>query len=201
MERVVVTGMGVASPLGCTVEDFWRRLLAGESGVVALDEEHFGGMRSRIGALATGYDPGAYFTRKELRRLSRSSQLAVVAAEQALAQSCLTDSQVDPLDVAVMVGSSIGGFSASDPFFRNYYVHGATSPLVIPLSMNNGPSSNVSIRFGVENLFNADPPVLEVNSAPPSPAVLAGGNFNSAANTYFYDMMGRRFYLGANFTF
>ena len=60
---------------------------------------------------------------------------------------------------------------------------------------------NVSIRFGVENLFNTDPPVLEVNSAPPSPAVLAGGNFNSAANTYFYDMMGRRFYLGANFTF
>ena len=59
---------------------------------------------------------------------------------------------------------------------------------------------NLDIRFGVDNLLDKNPPVLEVNSAPP-PGTLAGGNFNSAANTYFYDLMGRRFYLGANFSF
>jgi len=59
---------------------------------------------------------------------------------------------------------------------------------------------NVDIRFGVDNLFDKSPPVLEVNTAPP-PGTLAGGNFNTSANTFFYDLMGRRFYLGANFTF
>lgn len=59
---------------------------------------------------------------------------------------------------------------------------------------------NVDLRFGVDNLFDKSPPVLETNTAPP-PGVLAGGNFNTSANTFFYDLMGRRFYLGANFSF
>jgi iron complex outermembrane receptor protein len=60
--------------------------------------------------------------------------------------------------------------------------------------------SNLSIRFGIENLFDQAPPVLEVNSAPP-PGTLAGGGFSSSAGSYFYDLQGRRFYLGANFEF
>jgi outer membrane receptor protein involved in Fe transport len=59
---------------------------------------------------------------------------------------------------------------------------------------------NVDLRFGIENLFDKDPPVLEVNAAPP-PGTLAGGQFNTASNTFLYDQQGRRFYAGVNFSF
>ena len=69
MERVVITGMGVASPLGCTAESFWEGLLAGRSGVVPVDEAEFGTLRTRIGARLAGYDERQYFDAKEARRI------------------------------------------------------------------------------------------------------------------------------------
>ncbi len=155
--RVVVTGLGVASSLGCEVEEFWRRLIRGDSGVVALEDEAFASLPTRIGAVAEGYQERDHFDRKELHRLSRSSQLAVVAASQAVRQAGLTADGVDRSEVAVLIGSSIGGFSASDHFFRDYYLHGQRGPLTIPTSMNTAPSSNVSIRFGFGGpLINVD---------------------------------------------
>ena len=125
MERVVVTGLGVASPLGCTVADFWNGLLDGRSGVVALESPEFAGLRTRIGARVAGFDGEAHFDRRAARRLSYSSQLALVAATQAVSAACLSGGGVDPVEVGVIVGSSIGGFSASDPAFREYYLHAA----------------------------------------------------------------------------
>ncbi len=151
-QRVVVTGLGVASCLGCAVDEFWRRLIGGESGVAALKDDAFASLTSRTGAVVQGYDR-EHFDRKEVRRLSRSSQLAVVAASQAVRQAGLSENGVERRDVAVLIGSSIGGYSASDNFFRDYYLHGWRGPLVIPTSMNTAPSSNVSIRFGLGGLL------------------------------------------------
>ncbi len=151
--RVVVTGLGTITPLGCQISEFWSNLLAGVSGVQALEEPEFTGLRTRIGARVRGFDPDAYFGRKEARRMSRTSQLAVYAADQAITDACLTKSEVDRSLVGVMIGSSIGGFSASDPFYRDFYLHQKQSPLVIPVSMNNGPSSQVSIKYGFQGLL------------------------------------------------
>ncbi|MGD9099932.1 MAG: beta-ketoacyl-[acyl-carrier-protein] synthase family protein [Anaerolineae bacterium] len=150
MERAVVTGIGVVSPLGCTVEEFWSGLIQGRSGVVGLPDDEFSGLTTRIGALVPEFDERQYFTPKEARRMSRSSKLALAAAVQAIADAGLIESDFDPLEVAVIIGSSIGGYSACDPFFKNYYLHGRSSPLVIPISMNSGPSANVSIRYGFQ---------------------------------------------------
>ncbi len=155
--RVVVTGIGVATPLGCDVETFWRRLLAGESGVTRLEEPGDENLPARVGARVQGYDWKDYFEKKEAHRTSRTSQLAVVAATQAVAQARLLDGGVDRTETAVMIGSSIGGFGASDYFYRDYYLHGRAGPLIIPTSMNTGPSANVSIRFGLGGtLINPD---------------------------------------------
>jgi 3-oxoacyl-[acyl-carrier-protein] synthase II len=159
MERVLVTGLGIASPLGNSVEEFWSALIQGHSGVVALLDKEFAGLPVRIGALAPQFDQQQYFTRKEARRMSRSSQLALLAAVQAIEDAGLTEPNVDPLDVAVIIGSSIGGFSACDPFFRDYYLNARTSPLVIPLSMNCGPAVTVSIRYGFQG------PLMTVDAA------------------------------------
>ena len=155
--RVVVTGLGVASALGCDVEEFWRRLTRGDSGVGPLEDEAFAALPTRIGAVVKGYDESAHFDWKGLRRLSRSSQLAVVAASKAVRQAGLAEDGVDGRDVAVLIGSSIGGYSASDYFFRDFYLHGRSGALIIPTTMNTAPSSNVSIRFGFGGpLINVD---------------------------------------------
>jgi beta-ketoacyl-acyl-carrier-protein synthase II len=171
MERVVVTGLGIISPLGCSIADFWQGLCAGRSGVVALTDESFAGLRTRIGALVTGFDASAHFDRKEAHRLSRSSQLAVAAAVQALADAQLTAEQTPFADVAVIIGSTIGGFAASDPHFKSFYQRGHTSPLTIPVSMNVGPAANVSIRFGFQG------PLLNVDAACASSAHCIGNAF------------------------
>lgn len=172
LHRVVVTGLGVASSLGCEVEEFWRRLIGGESGVVALADDAFASLTTRIGAVVQGFEPREHFDRKEMRRLSRSSQLAVVAASQAVRQAGLSENGVDRRDVAVLIGSSIGGYSASDHFFRDYYLHGWRGPLVIPTSMNTAPSSNVSIRFALGG------PLINVDGACSSAAHSIGYGFN-----------------------
>jgi 3-oxoacyl-[acyl-carrier-protein] synthase II len=155
--RVVVTGLGVASSLGSDVELFWQRLVRGDSGVVSLDDPEFASFSSRIGARVQGYAEGDHFERKELRRTSRASQLAVVAATQAVRQARLAEGGVDRRTTAVMIGSSIGGFSAADHLFRDFYLEGRAGPFIIPTSMNTGPSANVSIRFGLGGpLVNVD---------------------------------------------
>jgi 3-oxoacyl-[acyl-carrier-protein] synthase II len=156
-ERVVVTGMGVASPLGCNVDDFWAGLLAGHSGVGSLERSIFSGLHTRIGGLVWGYDESHYFDSKEARRMSRSSQLGMVAARQAISEAMLDDNNVDRLDVGVLIGSSIGGYTAAEGFIKNYYEHVRMSPFTIPISMNIAPGSNISIKYGFQGpLLNMD---------------------------------------------
>ena len=104
-----------------------------------------------------GYVEAEYFDVKEARRTSRTSQLAVVAATQAVAQARLPEAGVNRQETAVLIGSSIGGFAACDHAYRDFYLKGRAGPLTIPISMNSGPAANVSIRFGLGGpLFNVD---------------------------------------------
>lgn len=171
-ERVFVTGMGVVSPLGCSVPEFWERLLAGESAVRSLEGTSFSGMETRIGAALWGYDESQHFDSKEARRMSRSSQLGVVAAGQAISQAKLGDGNVDYSEVGALIGSSIGGYSASDQFFKSFYLRDRISPFTIPISMNSGPASNVSIRYGFQG------PLVNVDAACATAAHSIGTAFN-----------------------
>ncbi len=117
-ERVVVTGMGVASPPGCTLADFWGGLLEGHSGIVEIEDIAFSELAVRIGGLVLGNMVEESFSRKEARRMSRSSQLTLVAASRATSKAGLTQGDLPPSEAGVLIGSSIGGFSASESHFR-----------------------------------------------------------------------------------
>jgi beta-ketoacyl-acyl-carrier-protein synthase II len=171
-ERVVVTGMGVASPLGCSVPEFWDGLLAGKSGVKSLEGTIFSGLQTRIGAAIWNYDESQYFESKEARRMSRSSQLGIVAAGQAISEAKLNDGKGDYPEVGVLIGSSIGGYSASDQFFKSFHTRGRISPFTIPISMNSAPASNISIKYGFQG------PLLNVDAACASAAHSIGNAFN-----------------------
>ena len=147
-ERVVITGMGVASPIGLSVAEFWQGLLAGRPGISLLEDEIYRDIKTYIGGVVSDFDGKEYFGRKDARRLSRSSQLALFAANEAIEQSCIFQSDLDLANIGVIVGSSIGGFSAADKAFRDFHVSRKFSPLVVPISMNSGPSSNLSIKYG-----------------------------------------------------
>ena len=171
-ERVVVTGMGVASPLGCNLTEFWYELLAGHSGVGFLDESIFSGLPSKIGAAVRGYAERQHFDNKESRRMSRSSQLGLIAAEQAISDAKLENGSVDRTEVGVVVGSSIGGYSGADPFFKSFHTRGRISPYTIPISMNLGPGANISIKYGLQG------PLLNVDAACSTASHSIGYTFN-----------------------
>lgn len=171
-ERVVVTGMGVASPLGCGLTEFWDGLLTGQPGVHSLEGTIFSNLISKIGGMAQGYEESQYFDSKEARRMSRSSQLGLVAAQQAIAEAQLNDARVDCREIGIMVGSSIGGYAASDPSYKSFYTQNRISPLTIPISMNAGPAANISIKYGLQG------PLLNVDAACATAAHSIGYAFN-----------------------
>ncbi|MFL7870123.1 MAG: beta-ketoacyl synthase, partial [Anaerolineales bacterium] len=175
-ERVVVTGMGLASPLGCKITEFWESLLEGRSGVKSLEGGPFSGLQTKIGAMVWDYDESQYFEGKEARRMSRSSQLGIVAADQAISQAKLDDGKVDYPEVGILIGSSIGGFSGAYPFYKSFYERGRLSPFTIPISMNSGPASNVSIKYGFQG------PLMNVDAACATAAHSIGYAFNMIRN-------------------
>ena len=171
-ERVVVTGMGVASPLGCNQIDFWNGLVQGDSAVGVLDSTIFPGLPLKIGAAVWGYEESQYFDTKEARRMSRSSQLGMVAAGQAISEAKLENEHVDTTGVGVFVGSCIGGYTGADQYYKTYYTGGRLSPFTIPNSMNIAPGANISIKYGFQG------PLVSVDAACSTAAHSIGYAFN-----------------------
>ncbi len=173
LQRVVITGIGLTSAIGHTVDDFWTNLLAGQSGVAAYPgdgrirltkEPYLFGKVKALDAVET-------ISTKLKRRVSNTSRFALYAAQQALADANLTDAAL-LREAAVIVGSSNGGFAHSDNFFKGYYDEGFSSPFVIPSVMNNAPSANISIHLGLKG------PNMNVDSACASSAHSIGHAFN-----------------------
>jgi 3-oxoacyl-(acyl-carrier-protein) synthase len=164
--------MGVASPLGITVDEFWNGLVEGRPGVKSLDGTIYSDAPSIVGAMVWGYKKDKHFNSKEIRRMSRSSQLGLVASEQAVSVAKLNTNGVDRESVAVLVGSSIGGYSAAEPFIKSYYENSRLSPFTIPISMNVGPGSNISIKYGFQG------PLVDMDAACSTAAHSIGSAFN-----------------------
>jgi 3-oxoacyl-(acyl-carrier-protein) synthase len=164
--------MGVSSPLGINLIDFWRRLVEGRPGAGSLDGTIFSNVPSKMGAMVWEYEEGQYFDSKEARRMSRSSQLGLVAAAGAVSAAKLEDEMVDRREVGVLVGSSIGGYSAADPFIKGFHENGRMSPFTIPISMNIGPGANISIKYGFQG------PLVDVDAACSTAAHSIGSAFN-----------------------
>lgn len=150
MERVVITGMGVISPLGNTVEQFWSRLAAGESGIspiTTFDTAHF---KTKIAGSVQEFDPDARFGRKEARRMDRFSQFALAAAEEAWAHSGLQLDKIDRERLGVYVGSGVGGIQTlmeQGDLLRSRGPE-RVSPTLIPMLISNMAAAMISIKLG-----------------------------------------------------
>ena len=154
MRRVVVTGMGVVSPLATGVEPTWDALLAGRSGVRPITAFDVSEYTTRFAATLDDIDPNGVLNPKEARRLSRFQQVAVVAAEEARLDSALEIDESNAERVGVIVGSGIGGLNAMEEQHSVLVERGPgrVSPLLVPLMIVDLAAGNISIRFGAKGI-------------------------------------------------
>ena len=155
--RVVVTGLGAVTPLACGVRASWRRLLAGESGIRAIDRVDVSDMPSRIAGQVPGpdeedgFDPGVWIEPRERRRMDTFIHYAIAAAAEAV-----EDSEWRPEDdrgrerTGVLIGSGIGGLPGIEAATLSLAEKGrrGVSPFFIPSCLINLASGQVSIRHG-----------------------------------------------------
>jgi 3-oxoacyl-[acyl-carrier-protein] synthase II len=152
-DEVVVTGLGATTPLGGDVATYWDGLLAGRSGVVALTEDWAESLSVRIAA-PMAVDPAGALARVQARRLDRSEQAAIVASREAWADAGFTgrsdEAGLDPLRVAVVIGTGIGGVTSLLGQYDVLLDKGPdrVSPLLIPMNMPNGPAAYVGLEIG-----------------------------------------------------
>ncbi|MGR7023037.1 beta-ketoacyl-[acyl-carrier-protein] synthase family protein [Geodermatophilus sp. URMC 62] len=156
MTDVVVTGLGATTPLGSDVASSWDALLAGRSGVSRITDDWAKEFPAQLVArLAT--EPAEQLDRVRARRLDRSQQVAVIAAEQAWAESGAADAGVDPLRIAVVFGTGIGGaltLLGQDDILEEKGPK-RVSPFTIPMLMPNGPAAAVGLSIGARGGVHA----------------------------------------------
>jgi nodulation protein E len=152
LSRVVVTGLGVVSPIGQSVPDYWAGLIAGRSGIAAPVLPPAMTVNTKLVGQVTDFDPASHFTPQQSGSLDRVSQFAVVAARQAVAQSGLSLSDELAERTATIVGTGSGGHGTIDDSFHRLYADGATRlhPLTIPKAMSSAVASQVSLDCGTK---------------------------------------------------
>ncbi|OAZ65696.1 Beta-ketoacyl-[acyl-carrier-protein] synthase II [Bacillus siamensis] len=150
MKRVVITGMGVISPLGNDVNTFWKHLTEGKSGISFIDSFDVSGSKTKIAGTVRDFDAEERWGRKEARRLDRFSQFALAAAEQALESSGIQLDQIDRERLGVYVGSGIGGITTLIENVHTLNERGArkVSPSLVPMMISNAAAAQISIRLG-----------------------------------------------------
>ena len=150
--RVALTGAGVISPIGLTLEDFHRSLADARSGVVRLPEEVAQGSGAQVGALIA-WDAARHFTPQETANLDRASQFALAAAAQAISASALPLGERER--IGVYWGTGLGGAHTLEASYKHIYSTGEwrTRPLTVVMAMNNASGSNVAVRYGLRGPF------------------------------------------------
>jgi 3-oxoacyl-[acyl-carrier-protein] synthase II len=152
--RVVVTGLGVVTSLGCQVGELWRRLLAGESGIRSLKLLDTTGHKVTFGGEISDWDPSAFISHKDARRLDRFAQFALVAAIEAVGDSGIDFAIEDPFRCGVILGSGIGGLNEIEQQHQRLLERGPdkVSPFTIPKLMANAAAGHVSIQYGLKGI-------------------------------------------------
>jgi len=150
--RAVITGLGTVNPLANDVPEFWAGLVAGKSGIAPLTQFDVSAFRVQFGGEVKNFNPAASgLDARDLRRMDRFSQFAMVAAAEAISDSGLEIGKEDPYRCGAIVGSGIGGLNTFEEGHSDYINGGPrrVNLLVIPKMMANAAPGNISIHYGL----------------------------------------------------
>ena len=150
--RVVVTGIGVISPIGTGREKFFKSLKEGVSGVGHITRFDTEGFDTKIAAEVKDFDPSGYFDRKECRRMDRFSQYAIAASKMAAEDSNINIESLDSSRFGVCIGSGIGGMETMEAQYDILREKGPgrVSPFMIPMMISNIAAGNISIALNAK---------------------------------------------------
>ena len=149
--RVVVTGLGALTPIGNTVDEFWNGIKNGVSGAAPITLFDASNFKTQFACEVKNYDPSAFFDRKEERKMDRFAQFAMVAADEAIKNSGLTDFEYDPDRIGVIFGSGIGGLITFQEEVKSFALGNGTprfNPFFIPKMISDIAAGNISIKHG-----------------------------------------------------
>lgn len=148
--RVLVTGIGLISPVGITTEDYWQSLINGKSGVNYIKNFDTTNFETKFAAEVKNLNVNDYLDRKEARRMDTFTQYAVIASQFAINDSELKLDQEDMERFGTIIGSGIGGMDTFEREYRNYFDKGPKkiSPFFIPMMIPDIAPGYISIRFG-----------------------------------------------------
>ena len=151
-KRVVITGMGVISPLGLDMPSTWQNLIDGKSGIGPITLFDTTDQGVKFAGEAHGFDPLDYMTAKEARRADRFTQFAIAALDEVLAQSGLEVNSQNAYDIGVFVGSGIGGIATYTVELDKFRERGprSVSPILVPMITIDVASVQVALRTGAQ---------------------------------------------------
>ncbi len=158
LRRVVITGMGILSPVGNTLRESWENIKNGRSGIGNITKFDTSEYSSKIAGEIKNYDPLNYFEKKELKKYDTYIQYALIAAKEAVENSGLELEKINRERAGVYIGSGIGGISTIEANLRTLVERGPrrVSPYFLPAAIANLATGQVSIKFGFKgpNLAN-----------------------------------------------
>lgn len=150
--RVAVTGLGVVSPVGIGLKDFWNNLLAGKSGVSYIEQFDASEYPVRIAGEVKNFNASDFISdRKAIRHMDRDSQFALAAAMMAAEDSGIDMSKEDPDRAGTIIGTGIGGIGTTESTIEKIASRGPRkcNPFAVPMMIANMPSAEISIHFGL----------------------------------------------------
>ena len=155
LKRVVITGMGAITPLGNSVDEFWKNIVAGKSGVNFITKFDTTNFKTKFAAEVKGFNPAAYFEKNEARKYDLFTQYAVAAAEEAIKNAGLDFTSLNKNKIGVIWGSGNGGILTFQDQLEDFFKGNKNprfNPYFIPKIIADIPSGVISIRYGLRGL-------------------------------------------------
>lgn len=152
LKRVVITGLGAITPLGNSVEEYWKNLVDGVSGAATITRFNAEKFKTRFACEVKGFNPEEYFDRKEARKIDAYSHYGIAAATQAVTDSGIAADTIDKNEVGVIWGSGIGGLDTFQTETFAFAKGDGTprfNPFFIPKMIADICSGHISMRFGL----------------------------------------------------
>ena len=181
MRRVVVTGMGALTPIGNTLQDYWKGLVEGVSGAGLITHFDTTKFKTKFACEIKGFDPANFFDRKEARKMDRFAQYALVAADEAIKDSKLDPDAADKDRCGVIWASGIGGIETFFEEVKAYITGDGTprySPFFIPKMISDIAAGMLSIKYGFRG------PNFATVSA-------CASSTNALIDAYYYILLGK----------
>ena len=175
--RVVVTGVGLVTPLGIGADASWEAIRAGKSGIGRITQFDASAFSCQIAGEVKDFDPAKYIEKKEIKKMGRFIQFAIAAADCALKDSGLRVTPENEERVGVYIGSGIGGFEVIEREHQTLLEHGPRriSPFFIPATIINLASGYVSIRSGAKGPNSATATACTTSAHSIGDAMICGG--------------------------